>query len=83
MDRGARQATIHGVAKSQTRPNDYHSLTQVYKLTTSIIPSADGPNRVEKVKEELSLFLSWEVHLFQLSDIGFPGSPTFRLQGLL
>ena len=26
MDKGAWQATIHGVPKSQTRPSDYHSL---------------------------------------------------------
>ena len=24
MDRGAQQATVHGVTKSQTQPNDYH-----------------------------------------------------------
>ena len=51
----------------------------LFRLTMSIIPSTDGPNRIKKVKEELSLFLSWEVHLFQLSDISFPGSLTFRL----
>ena len=28
MDRGAWRATVHGVAKSLTRLNDYHSLTQ-------------------------------------------------------
>ena len=48
----------------------------LFRLTMSIIPSTDGPNRIKKVKEELSLFLRWEVHLFQLSDIRFPGSLT-------
>ena len=28
MDRGAWQATVYGVAKSQTRLSDYHSLTE-------------------------------------------------------
>ena len=54
----------------------------LFRLTMSIIPSTDGPNRIKKVKEELSLFLRWEVNLFQLSDIRFPGSLTFRLQSL-
>ena len=27
MDRGACQAVVHGIAKSWTRLNDYHSLT--------------------------------------------------------
>jgi len=27
MDRGAWRATVHGVAKSQTRLNDYHTYT--------------------------------------------------------
>ena len=54
----------------------------LFRLTMSLIPSTDGPNRIKKVKEELSLFLRWEVNLFQLSDIRFPGSLTFRLQSL-
>ena len=29
MDRGAWQAIVHGVAKSQTQLNDFHSQTQV------------------------------------------------------
>ena len=30
MDREACQATIHGVAKSQTRLSDFHSLIHIY-----------------------------------------------------
>ena len=30
MDRGAWQATVHRVTKSQTRLSDYHSLTQLF-----------------------------------------------------
>ena len=29
VDRGDQQATVHGVAKSQTRLNEYHSLTYI------------------------------------------------------
>ena len=31
MDRGARQATVHGVTKSWTQLSDYHSLTHIVK----------------------------------------------------
>ena len=33
MDRGAWQATSHGVTKSQTRPSNYHSLIHSFKAT--------------------------------------------------
>ena len=32
MDRGAWQATVHGVAKSQTRLRDFHYLSSFSKL---------------------------------------------------
>jgi len=35
MDRGAWWSTVHGVAKSQTQLNDYHTHTHTNKLTTS------------------------------------------------
>ena len=31
MDRGAQQATVHGITKSWTQLSDYHSLTHIVK----------------------------------------------------
>ena len=48
------------------------------------IESVGGPEWNKKAKEGqiLSLFLSWDVHLFLSSDIRAPGSWDFRLQDL-
>ena len=31
MDRGAQQATVHGITKSRKQLSDYHSLTHIVK----------------------------------------------------
>ena len=56
MDRGAWQAAVHRVAKSQTRPSDWHFLffpTKEQKSVVSSVPGAimGGPARDEEMKK--------------------------------
>ena len=56
MDKGAWQATVHGVAKNQTQLSDEHTHTYLYSLVVKNLP-------VMKVIQVQSL--SWEDSLEQ------------------
>lgn len=50
-------------------------------MQANIMQSVEDPNRTQKQREgEFALCLNWDMHLLLPSDIGGPGSWTFRLR---
>ena len=71
MDRGAQQATVHGVAKSRTRPSDFTSLQHVFNRKSIWLDGALLPTfNFDHELLELSFLKGrsfWSVHQFRLT----------------
>ena len=65
MDRGPWQATVHGMAKSRTQLNDFHSL-RIFQFV--VIHTVKGFSIVNEAEVDVFLEFSW--FFYESTDIG-------------
>ena len=62
MDEGAWWATVHGVAKSQTRLSDFTSLQ---KIQTVSLPSR-GKRIIKLIKKSMILYTLYDTYVYKI-----------------